>query len=116
MYKFSVPCTFHGGQKSTVTFYLGKPKDGSHPIKHQSSWISDRGGTVPEEVMKALEKLKKIADEQNLDFEELCQYAFTSQTILEENSDADILERMEMKSPHAETAESLNEEEEKEEK
>lgn len=75
MQHFMIPCDF-GGRKAPFPIYVGQPKDDSHPLHHQSWWLSsERGGSIPQEVMDSFEKLHKIAMENNVSFEELCVYA-----------------------------------------
>ncbi len=75
MKKFTVPCDF-GGQKSPFTIYIGDPEPRHHPLNFQSNWLSkERGGTIPGEVMDSIAKLKDIADQNNVSFEDLCVYA-----------------------------------------
>jgi hypothetical protein len=75
MKKFTVPCDF-GGQKSPFTIYIGDPEAKHHPLHFQSNWLSkERGGTIPGEVMDSIAKLKEIADQNNVSFEDLCVYA-----------------------------------------
>lgn len=75
MQHFMIPCDF-GGRKAPFPIYVGHPKDDSHPLHHQSWWLSsERGGSIPQEVMDSFEKLHKIAMENNVSFEELCVYA-----------------------------------------
>ena len=75
MKKFSIPCSFNG-QVSPVDFYIGKPNPANHPIQFQSKWLSsEKGGQVPQEMMDSIAKVKIIADENNISFEELCAYA-----------------------------------------
>jgi len=75
MKKFSVPCNFNG-QVAPFTIYIGSPKDGNHPLHFQSDWLSkERGGTIPQEVMDSIQKLKDLADKNNVSFEDLCVYA-----------------------------------------
>ena len=75
MKKFTVPCDF-GGQKAPFTIYIGDPEPKHHPLHFQSSWLSkERGGTIPAEVMDSIAKLKDIADQNNVSFEDLCVYA-----------------------------------------
>jgi len=78
MKKFSVPCDF-GGTKAPFDFYIGDPKPGNHPLQNQASWLStNRGGTVPTEVMESFSKILKLAEENGVSFEELCAYAMES--------------------------------------
>lgn len=75
MKKFTVPCDF-GGQKSPFTIYIGDPEAKHHPLHFQSDWLSkERGGSIPGEVMDSIAKLKDIADQNNVSFEDLCVYA-----------------------------------------
>jgi len=72
--KFTVPCDF-SGRKYPVTFYIGEAAIGHHPIGFQSKWLADeRGGVVPQTLMDSLKKLKEIADNNKVSFEELCAY------------------------------------------
>lgn len=72
---FMIPCDF-GGRKAPFPIYVGEPKPDNHPLHNQSWWLSsERGGTIPQEVMDSFEKLHNIAKENNVSFEELCIYA-----------------------------------------
>ena len=73
--KFSIPCSF-SGQVAPVDFYIGNPNRENHPINFQAKWLSsERGGQVPQQMMDSIQKVKIIADENNISFEELCTYA-----------------------------------------
>ena len=86
MKKFTVPCDF-GGQKAPFTIYIGDPEPKHHPLHFQSSWLSkERGGTIPGEVMDSIAKLKEIADQNNVSFEDLCVYALGAAQQVEEES------------------------------
>lgn len=75
MQHFMIPCDF-GGRKAPFPIYVGEPKADAHPLHYQSWWLSsERGGSIPQEVMDSFEKLHKIALENNVSFEELCVYA-----------------------------------------
>lgn len=75
MKRFTVPCDF-GGQKHPFHVYIGEPHPKKHPLQNQASWLSsERGGTIPQDVMDSFEKLFKIAQENNVSFEDLCVYA-----------------------------------------
>jgi hypothetical protein len=75
MQHFMIPCDF-GGRKAPFPIYVGEPKTDAHPLHYQSWWLSsERGGSIPQEVMDSFEKLHKIALENNVSFEELCVYA-----------------------------------------
>lgn len=77
MQYFMIPCDF-GGRKAPWPLYVGEPKTDNHPLHFQSWWLSsERGGTIPQEVMDSFEKLHKIALENNVSFEELCTYAMS---------------------------------------
>jgi hypothetical protein len=75
MKRFTVPCDF-GGKKHPFHVYIGEPHPKKHPLQNQSWWLSnERGGTIPQDVMDSFEKLFKIAQENNVSFEDLCVYA-----------------------------------------
>lgn len=75
MKKFTVPCDF-GGQKSPFDVYIGLPKPGNHPLHHQAHWLAtERGGTIPADIMESFSKLLDLAEKNNVCFEELCVYA-----------------------------------------
>jgi hypothetical protein len=75
MKKFSVNCDF-GGQSSPFAVYIGVPEGSHHPLHFQADWLSkNRGGTIPQEFMDAISKLKTIAEKNNVSLEELCVYA-----------------------------------------
>lgn len=75
MKRFTIPCDF-GGQKHPFHVYVGEPHPKKHPLLNQSNWLSsERGGTIPQDVMDSFEKLFKISQENNVSFEDLCVYA-----------------------------------------
>jgi hypothetical protein len=75
MKKFTIPCDFNG-QKAPFNIYIGEPSAKRHPLQYQSQWLSsERGGTVPPEVMDSFKKLQEISIENGVSFEELCVYA-----------------------------------------
>jgi len=85
MKKFTVLCDFNG-QKSPFAFYIGEPEPSHHPIAAQSDWLSkNRGGSVPQDVSEAIQKIYNLAKENNVDFEELCFYAMSNAA----NNDSD---------------------------
>lgn len=76
MRRFTVICTFAGGQKWPFHIYVGEPEPSRHPLQNQAHWLStEKGGTIPQEVMENFEKLHTIAKENGVSFEELCVYA-----------------------------------------
>lgn len=76
MKKFTIPCDFAGTQ-APFNIYVGEPADHvSQPLQHQAHWLStERGGTIPVEVMDSFAKLLAISRENGVSFEELCVYA-----------------------------------------
>lgn len=86
--KFNVPCYF-AGKKSQVAIYIGEPERTHHPIFFQAKFIQDeRGGVIPQEIMDSLAKLKQLAEENGVPFEELCRYALSSLSSNGEVSDS----------------------------
>jgi hypothetical protein len=84
MKRFTVPCDFNG-VKHPFHVYIGEPHPKKHPLQFQAWWLStERGGTIPQDVMDSFEKLFKIAQENNVSFEDLCVYALG--TAAEENA------------------------------
>ncbi len=76
MKRFTIPCDF-GGEKHPFQVYIGDPGPDIHPLYYQNRWLAeDRGGAVPGEVMDSFEKLHKIALDNDVNFEDLCMYAF----------------------------------------
>lgn len=72
--KFTANCDF-GGQKAPVTFYIGMPANGMHPLNFQSKWLSgNRGGNVPPDIMDSFAKLSEISEKNHVSFEDLCAY------------------------------------------
>ncbi len=70
--KFTTNCDF-SGTKRPVTLFIGESFSGVHPLAFQSRWLSkEKGGTVPNEIMDSFSKLKDIADQSRVSFEELC--------------------------------------------
>ena len=89
MKKFTVPCQF-GNQTAPFTIYIGEPKGDVHPIQNQASWLSkERGGVVPQKVMDSLAKLRDLANQNNVSFEDLCVYALKVAENEEENNEQD---------------------------
>ena len=87
MKRFTVPCDFNG-VKHPFHVYIGEPHPKKHPLQFQAWWLSsERGGTIPQDVMDSFEKLFKIAQENNVSFEDLCVYALG--TAQEENAQAE---------------------------
>jgi hypothetical protein len=87
MKRFTVPCDFNG-VKHPFHVYIGNPHPKKHPLQFQAWWLSsERGGTIPQDVMDSFEKLFKISQENNVSFEDLCVYALG--TAAEENKAAE---------------------------
>lgn len=75
MKKFTIPCDF-GGVKAPFDVYIGNPKKGNHPLQNQAHWLSsERGGTIPSEVMDSFAKLLALSEKNGVSFEDLCVYA-----------------------------------------
>lgn len=75
MKKFTIPCDF-GGKKAPFDVYIGMPKEGNHPLQNQAQWLaSERGGSIPSDVMESFNKLLNLAKKNNVSFEDLCVYA-----------------------------------------
>ena len=72
------PCSFQGGAKQNVNFYIGYPSPEYHPIAFQMKWLGAKGGQVPPTVSSALEKLKSIAVSYNIPFVDLCEYVIAN--------------------------------------
>lgn len=76
--KFTIPCVFDNGSQNPFEFFIGNPSYGKHPIEFQSKWLTEvRGGHVPQEIMDSIQKIKDLADRNNVSFEDLCYYAIT---------------------------------------
>lgn len=95
MKRFTIPCDF-AGKKAPFHVYIGDPKPAHHPLQHQASWLtSQRGGTIPQEVMDSFQKLYDLAEDNHVVFEDLCVYALgaaTKKKELMENADPRIVE------------------------
>ena len=75
--KLTIPCNF-SGKTSAVDLFIGKPNRDQHPLNFQAKWLSsERGGQVPQDIMESITKIQKIAEKNNVPFEELCFYAIT---------------------------------------
>ena len=78
--QFTIPCSFNG-ETAPVTFYIGHPESGHHPINFQMNWLSSaKGGVVPQDLVDTLKNLQDLAYENGADFEEMCYYALISAT------------------------------------
>ena len=76
--EFEFDCDF-GGQKAKFKFYIGTPQEGHHPLQFQAKWLADeRGGTIPDEVMKAIGQLSGLAKKNGVQLPDLCVYALGS--------------------------------------
>jgi hypothetical protein len=70
--KFTITCDFPGFT-APFDFYVGEPTPGLHPLHYQAAWLSrERGGTVPRKEMDEFARLRDIALENGVSFEELC--------------------------------------------
>lgn len=75
MKRFTINCDF-GGQIAPFTICIGDPESSHHPLHFQADWLSkERGGTIPPQVMDAVQKLKDLSVSNNVSLEELCVYA-----------------------------------------
>ena len=75
MKKFEIPC-FFGGKKSMVPLYIGNPEPSHNPVQFQSDWLSkERGGQIPPQIIESLVRIQKLAQDNGIEFEELCHYA-----------------------------------------
>ncbi len=73
--KFTANCQFNNGAVYPVVLYVGSPAKGSHPLLFQNKWLSsEKGGSIPSEIMDSFAKLQKISEDTNVPFEELCAY------------------------------------------
>jgi len=90
--KFTINCNFKDGQNSPVTFFIGNPSDKSNAIHFQSKWLADRGGSVPEDIIKSFEQLQEIAIRDRVEFEELAEFVLEeikhNRAILADNREA----------------------------
>ncbi|MDG7056107.1 MAG: DUF2610 domain-containing protein [Wolbachia endosymbiont of Meromenopon meropis] len=75
--KFTVQCNFKG-KSLPFAIYIGNPKNNTHPVHYQDSWlIKERGCNIPSRVKESLQKLHKLSQENGISFPELCAYAIT---------------------------------------
>ena len=73
--EFEFDCDF-GGQRAKFKFYIGTPQEGNHPLQFQAKWLSnERGGTIPDDVMKAIAQLNDLAKKNGVPLPDLCVYA-----------------------------------------
>jgi hypothetical protein len=72
------PCTFSGGAKQSINFYIGTPLAASHPIAFQMKWLGSKGGNVPPHISDALQRLARISKEKNIPFIDLCEYVIAN--------------------------------------
>lgn len=78
MKKFTITCDF-GGTQAPFSIYIGDPHPEHHPLHFQAEWLaSNRGGTIPGDVMDSVERLYKLSKKNKVSFEELCVYALGS--------------------------------------
>ncbi len=75
MKKFTINCDFNG-QKAPFTVFIGKPQETHHPLHFQAEWLStQRGGSIPSEVMESVSKIQDLAKKNGVSLEDLCVYA-----------------------------------------
>lgn len=72
--KFTTNCENSTGGSSSVTLYIGHPFKDSHPLAFQNRWLSNRGISIPENVMESFSKLMEISEKNNLPFSDLVEY------------------------------------------
>jgi len=71
--KFSLICKA-GQTELPINFFVGDPQETSHPIGYQMKYLSQKGVTVPEEIVSSMASLNEIAKKNHIPFEELIQY------------------------------------------
>ncbi|AFB20839.1 DUF2610 domain-containing protein [Rickettsia canadensis] len=100
--QFEFDCDF-GGQRSKFKFYIGTPQEGHHPLQFQAKWLSEeRGGTIPDEVMKAISQLNDLAKKNGVPLPDLCVYALgTAQEVQTQEEYEDKNENQEDKAEQA---------------
>jgi len=72
--KFTTNCENINGSASPVTLYIGHPFKDSHPLAFQNKWLSNRGISIPANVMESFSKLMEISEKNNLPFIDLVDY------------------------------------------
>lgn len=77
MQHFMIPCQNRAdGTKTPYPIYVGEAIEGVHPLEQQDAWLRrELGLEIPLEVMDSFAKLRDIALENNVSFEELAVYA-----------------------------------------
>ena len=66
MIKFTLPTNI-GGNITPYTFFIGQPESGRHPLYYQSEHVTnDKFGSVPAEVMQAIENIMNLAEKNNM--------------------------------------------------
>ena len=71
--KFSLNCKV-GADNIPLDFYIGDPQENSHPIGFQMKFLSQKGVSVPENIVASLSSLNDIAKRNRISFEELFEY------------------------------------------
>jgi len=71
--KFELNCLVNQ-QELPISFYVGDPQETSHPIGYQMKYLTQKGVTVPEDIVKSITDLNEIAKRNRVPFEELLQY------------------------------------------
>lgn len=77
---FSIACDSQSGKQNTL-LQIGYPEPDHNPLDHQSKFLSSsRGISIPSNIMESLQKIYKLAIENNVDFGELAEYALKEQS------------------------------------
>ena len=81
-----INCYFHKAQVySPFTLYLTSAIPGKDPLEDQARLLEeDHSGTIPEDVRESIRKLHILALKNNVNFQDLCEYALNAAT--EENN------------------------------
>ena len=86
--KFTTNCNTNSGGVSPVTLYIGYPAKDSHPLAFQSRWLSDRGISIPQNIMESFSKLMEISEKNNphSSFDESIRFLDAGQVIFRSGS------------------------------
>lgn len=72
--KLSVECDF-GGKPIRTNLYIGEPAEGSTPLNFQEKVIAAKGGSVPNYLIDALNKIHEISKKNRVNFDAVVEYA-----------------------------------------